>query len=393
MRTIHPPAGLRAAALFLALASAALGAGSPELVVPRTKTTQIVLRSLDFKERNYFLTPNLVRTSDREILITIKRGSSHGWEESADAELIRFDTRDNRVLEQRTIGRVPGRKFQLTLGTFFGDGTLAMFTDFQHTGDDGRHYRNGMRVARSRDRGATFGPWEELGLVDGVEYGYPFDFIVEGGTAYMLAMTFGYRPGGRWSVDALRSDDHGRSWRFARNLSAEFGGFRINESGFARYRDGFVVATRGYDRTIRLQRTDGAFALQKQANLVETCPFVRDYIGWPRVFQRDGRYYLLGRNWTEPPAKRLADRPANFPGIPDNQQVCLLRFDPETLVVDRVVVLDNENGQMAVTDGYYAVPYWQEHDGRTWFNAIIYRAIGLSHPDIVRLQFDWEELK
>ncbi len=161
----------------------------------------MLLRSSDFKERNYFFTPNLVRTSDREILITIKRGTSHGWEQEADAEMLRFDTVANRILEQRTIGHVPGRKFQLTLGTFFGDGSLGMFTDFQHTGDDGRHYRNGMRVARSADRGATFGPWRELGLVDGVEYGYPFDFIVEGGTAYMLAMTFGYRPGGRWSVD------------------------------------------------------------------------------------------------------------------------------------------------------------------------------------------------
>ena len=384
---------MRILMLLLLTALRVEAAGAPELLVPRVKTTQVILRSSDFKERNYFLTPNLVRTSEREILITIKRGTSHGWEESADAEMIRFDTVDNRVVEMRTIGHVPGRKFQLTLGTFFGDGTLAMFTDFQHTGDDGRHYRNGMRVARSNDRGATFGPWEELGLVDGVEYGYPFDFMVEGSTAYMLAMTFGYRPGGRWSVDALRSTDDGRTWRLVRNLSAEFGGFRINESGFARYGGGFIVATRGYDRAIRLQRTDGTFALRKQVNLVETCPLVRDYIGWPRVFQRDGRYYLLGRNWTEPPAKRIVDRPANFPGIPDNQQVCLLRFDPESLVVDRVVVLDNEGGQMAVTDGYYAVPYWQERDGRTRFNAIIYRAIGLAHPDIVRLEFDWDEVK
>ena len=383
---------LRLPLVFLAGATA-LSAAVPELFVPRTKTTQVLLRSSDFKERNYFLTPNLVRSGEREILITIKRGTSHGWEQEADAEMIRFDTVTNRILETRTIGHVPGRKFQLTLGTFFGDGALGMFTDFQHTGDDGRHYRNGMRVARSTDRGATFGPWRELGLIDGVEYGYPFDFIVEGHTAYMLAMTFGYRPGGRWSVDALKSTDHGVTWRFVRNLSAEFGGFRINESGFVRYDGGFLIATRGYDKAIRLQRTDGEFRLQQQVNLTETCPLVRDYIGWPRVFQRDGRCYLLGRNWTEPPAKKIENRPANFPGIPDNQQVCLLRFDPATLVVDRVSVLDNEGGQMAVTDGYYAVPYWQERAGKSMFNTIIYRAIGLNHPDIVRLEFDWEEVR
>jgi hypothetical protein len=371
----------------------ALSAAAAELVVPRTRTTQVLLRSDEFKERNYFLTPNLVRSSEREILITIKRGTSHGWEKEADAEMIRFDTVENKIVEQRTIGHVPGRKFQLTLGTFFGDGSLGMFTDFQHTGDDGRHYRNGMRVARSTDRGASFGPWQELGLIDGVEYGYPFDFIVEGSTAYMLAMTFGYRPGGRWSVDALKSADHGRTWQFVRNLSSEFGGFRMNESGFVRHGSGFIVATRGYDRTIRLQRTDGEFRLQQQVNLTEACELVHDYIGWPRVFQRDGRYYLLGRNWTEPQAKKIAERPPEFPGIPDNQQVCLLRFDPQTLSVDRVVVLDNEGGQMAVTDGYYAVPYWQQRDGRLRFNTIIYRAIGLKHPDIVRLEFDWDEVR
>jgi hypothetical protein len=70
-----------------------------------------------------------------------------------------------------------------------------------------------------------------------------------------------------------------------------------------------------------------------------------------------------------------------------------LRFDPQTLSVDRVVVLDNEGGQMAVTDGYYAVPYWQQRDGRLRFNTIIYRAIGLKHPDIVRLEFDWDEVR
>ena len=55
--------------------------------------------------------------------------------------------------------------------------------------------------------------------------------------------------------------------------------------------------------------------------------------------------------------------------------------------------LDNENGHMPVVDGYYGVPYWQERDGRVWFNTIIYRAIGLTQPDIVRLEFDWAEVR
>ena len=82
-----------------------------------------------------------------------------------------------------------------------------------------------------------------------------------------------------------------------------------------------------------------------------------------------------------------------FPAFPDNQQICLLRFNPATLEVERVVSLDNENGHMPVVDGYYGVPYWQERDGRVWFNTIIYRAIGLTQPDIVRLEFDWAEVR
>lgn len=112
-------------------------AADAELVVPRYKATQILLRPSDHAEKNYYLTPNLVRMSEREILITFKRGASHGWEAEADAEMIRFDPVENRVIEQRTIGHVPGRKFQLTMGTLFGDGSLAMYADFQHTGETG----------------------------------------------------------------------------------------------------------------------------------------------------------------------------------------------------------------------------------------------------------------
>ncbi|MSU72692.1 MAG: hypothetical protein EXS43_10170 [Opitutus sp.] len=379
-------------ALAIACASPARAAET-ELFVPRFKTAQVLLTPADHAEQNYYLTPNLVRVSDREVLITFKRGSSHGWEAEADAGLLRFDTVANRVVEDRTIGHLAGRKFQLTMGTIFGDGALGMFTDLQTTGDDGRHYRAGMRSAFSSDRGATFGPWQELGQINGVEYGYPFDFIVEGNTAYMLAMVFGYRPGARWSVDVLKSTDHGRSWGFIRNLKQEFGGFPINESGFVRHGAGFIVATRGYDHAVRLQHTDGEFRLQRQVDLTQTCAYVKDSIGWPRLFTRDGRYYLLGRNWTETPATKLEMRPAGFPGIPDNQQLCLLRFDPDTLAVERVVVLDNDGGHLPVIDGYYGVPYWQEREGRVWFDTITYRAIGLNQPSLVRLEFDWNEVR
>ena len=87
---------------------------------------------------------------------------------------------------------------------------------------------------------------EPLGPINGVLYGYPLDFITEGRTTWQVIMAFGYHlPGGRWSVDAVRTDDAGRSWSFVRNLTEEFGGIRANESGFVRHGDGFIVTTRG----------------------------------------------------------------------------------------------------------------------------------------------------
>jgi hypothetical protein len=46
-----------------------------------------------------------------------------------------------------------------------------------------------------------------------------------------------------------------------------------------------------------------------------------------------------------------------------------------------------------LTDGYYAVPYWQEHGRKTYFNVITYKALGGAPPDIVRLEYDWDEVR
>lgn len=46
-----------------------------------------------------------------------------------------------------------------------------------------------------------------------------------------------------------------------------------------------------------------------------------------------------------------------------------------------------------VTDGYYAAPWWQAQDGRTSFNIVTYKGIAKRSPDVVRLEFDWEEVR
>ncbi|HRE84409.1 MAG TPA: hypothetical protein PLN52_25430, partial [Opitutaceae bacterium] len=100
-------------------------------------------------------------------------------------------------------------------------------------------------------------------------------------------------------VSVLRSDDSGRNWSLVRNLSREFGDLPINESSFVRYADGFLVITRGYDNRARLHSTDNDFRVRQQLDLTETYGFIESYVGRPRLFMRDGAFYLIGRNWTQ----------------------------------------------------------------------------------------------
>jgi len=193
-------------------------------------------------------------------------------------------------------------------------------------------------------------------------------------------MAFGYRPGGRWSVDVIKSTDNGQSWAFVRNLTEEFGGNPINESAFLPWKDGFLVTTRAYGDKERIYRTDRDFRKLAEADLSAANPFMESHLGRPRLFARDGNVYLLGRNsrTTQPQGKKM--------------ELGLFKIDPATLRVVRWAVLDNVE-RANVTDGYYAMPYFQEHDGKTWLNLIDYRGLDGAHPDIVRHEFDWEEIR
>lgn len=68
----------------------------------------------------------------------------------------------------------------------------------------------------------------------------------------------------------------------------------------------------------------------------------------------------------------------------------LIRFNPESLKVERQFVLDNiEQGK--VTDGYYPFPILVEAGDRVLLNVFDYRALQGNSPDIIRFQFDSAE--
>jgi hypothetical protein len=405
---------------FLAsvLVAAGLAARLPavERIIPYYKHSQTLVASSGLDGKTYLMVPFLLPVDASTLLVGYKRGYAHLTDREADIEVLRLNPRTERIIDRSTL-RHPGRNFQNAEFARFANGEIACYIDVQAPGPAGtasagaatdvkvtRTARTGLVEFRSADGGRTWQDRGRLGPVDGVEYGYAFEALTEGATTWMLVMTFANLPGGKsfypprpyaGSVDVIRTTDNGRTWRRVRNLTAELGNAPINESSLARSGDGFVVAARGYDNRQWLCLTDREFRLQRKADLTATHDFIRSYVGRPRILVRDGRYYVVGRNWDKEPLDRgsilgpqaTTRRPDATP-----MKLSLFRFDPATLAVDRHVILDNAEEENVI-DGYYAAPYWQEREGRTYFNAIIYKRVLGRNPDLVRLEFDWEEIR
>src|SRR5690606_7127828 len=135
-----------------------------------------------------------------------------------------------------------------------------------------------MRWAKAPAGGQEYGKPAVFPTVDGVQYGYPFEGITVDGTTYLLVMTFGYLEGGRWSVDVLAPDDSGTTWRRIANLSERLDVPGFNEGTLLPWKDGFLIASRSYDRHARLHEVDSEFNVRKQVDLTETSPWVNAYI-------------------------------------------------------------------------------------------------------------------
>jgi hypothetical protein len=366
------------------LTTPALGSEATVVVAPRLSEQVLVSAATQPAAYRYAAFPTLLRTGPDEVWLAYKAGRSHATDVGAAIEVVRHTLSTGQTALIQRLPAPEPKLYQMGELARMPDGTVLLAIDVQEVGWDGRHYRAGAEVFRwDQDRKQFAGP-TPLGPVDGVLYGYPLEFVTEGHTAWQLIMAFGYhQPAGRWSVDVLRSDDSGGAWRRVRNLTEEFGGIRANESGFIRHGDGFIVATRGYDGIARLHRTDGDFRVLRQIELSGKHSFINNIIGRPRLFVRDGGGYVLGRNWT---------RAKGSGTTASAMQLSLIRFDPVTLAVTGCTVLDNaDHGN--VTDGYYAVSTFTREGATTRFHVFTYKALDRKPPEIVRFDYQWEDVK
>lgn len=375
-------------------------ASVPERVLHH-RSERVLVPSLPAMKDNYLCFPAVLDLGD-EVLVSFKRGHRHGGDTEAVLDMVRIDGKNRELGAWRTIAAVNDEIMQMGEWVQFPNGDIANYIDAQVLDANGRNQRTGLVGVRSLDGGRTFGPIERVGVVDGVEYGYPFSFVVEGSTTWMLVMNFSNLAGGYQTfpprphagpVSVIRSDDNGRSWQFVRNLTREFGDIPINESFFVRHRDGFLVVTRGYDNRARLHLTDGDLKVRKQVDLTETYPFIESYVGRPRLFVRDGAYYLIGRNWNQPTTVRTGPLGSDgVPTFPAAMKMCLFRLDPDDLAVRSYAVLDNRD-EANVTDAYYPAPYFREVNGHTRLYVVDYKAVNRQPPQIVEFEYLWEEVR
>lgn len=360
--------------------------------VPSFRSEQVLLDSQQFAaagEMAYAAFPDLVRLSPQQVLISYKRGRSHASDPGAVLEVLTLNAESHQVSARRVIGSDPQQIYQMGEWIEFPDGSLATMVDLQHVVEErGRRQnrRTGIVCSYTRDAGQSFTPMQSWGPVDGVNYGYVFDSVINENCVYLLAMSFPELNSGSMvnaqgekiygEVSALSSCDQGKTWQHVRNLSQEFGGLKLNESTLVADGAGFIVVTRGYDDQARIHRVDRQFQLLSERNLTSDCSLIESHLGRPRLFFHDGNLYLLGRNWRS-----------------RQMELILLRLNQNTLAVERFIRLDPVRNAK-IQDGYYAVPYFQADDGGLKFNVVTYRRpVGQSGSDLLRLEYRWDELR
>lgn len=362
------------------------------LLRPSVREERMLCRSAADDFKSYYAFPSLCRADADTVRIVYKRGEKHWGDRASSLEQLCWSIPAQRTARVETIYQEEGLTPQMGEIVRMPSGDFCVYIDLQKAGTN---QRVGMHVLRGNAAQAGYASSEPLGLVDGVEYGYAFDQCEKDGTVYLLAMTFPELAGDfARSVHVLRSEDSGRHWHFAADLTERFG-FPFNESAILPCEGGFYVFTRGEVGRDE-PRPDGDYPSGQHLVVLDDDLQVlrmRDYrattdfftlTGRPRLFWYDGGLYLLTRQ---------------SPGQPDARIMTLdlFRLDPETLDILARIRLDEPRspGQ----DGHYGVAYLDESGATPFLCVVTYvtcppmAAWDAPRPcDLIQLRFDMRAL-
>ncbi len=252
-------------------------AGEVSTSVAKPLAVEIIAASAETPDRLYLAFPAVVDLG-AEVLVSFKRGRLHAGDLDARLEWLCYDKKSGRTLPQGTLAAIEGEIMQMGEWVRFPNGDIANYVDAQKP----KSLRTGLAVVRSTDSGRTFGQnrtrgaggrrgvWlrVRLDLAQRIHLDAGDDLCQLARRQVGLSIR---QPTG--SVDVIRSDDNGHTWRFVRSLTHELGTVPINESAFIPHGEGFLIASRGYDGRQWLFRTDADFKVVAKTDLRGAHPF------------------------------------------------------------------------------------------------------------------------
>lgn len=349
------------------------------------------------KYTRYYAFPAILHRDRNTLLVVYKDGVSHGWDPAnTDVRLsqLMFDVPSQCIVHRQTLWE--DKNFIPQMGEYaqMPNGDICVYVDMQSRTE--RSKRTGMEMRRSVDGGNTYGPSQKVGIIDGVEYGYPLNFCERNGLVYMLAMTFPYLNGSKndRQVHVVSSDNNGFNWRFEANLTESLK-LRFNESTLVATKEGFVLFTRGEsarhggnasddaDSPACLVMLDKSFKLLRMRDCRATrCDFSQ--VGRPRLYQYNGKLLLITRQFIHTnEGMRMA--------------LDLFIFDPDSFEILARFRLDDPVAD--TQDGHYANLYLDETGQKRMLRVIDYETCPtpadpsiVRKPDIVQYSFCVDEL-
>ncbi len=353
----------------------------------------------------YSAFPTLLHLSDEEVMVVFKRGIGHAYNEGHDDIMI-YNPKTEEIVSHESFYNVEGENPQNPELAKMPNGDIVAFLDRQTatanlTSIGVKKYR----LKYDAETGTYADEWvfdpgntedeptnnDEFALLqdtDGVQYFSTFDDAVVGDTIYELAITGGSHANtlagydkynnGDTAVHVIKSTDNGYTWEHVMNVT-EACGMSINESSLEPLDDGgFFFVCRGYDLKTTVFTTDADFNITNKSVVSNEYSCIQ-YIGRPKIFKKDGEYYLVCRNVRS--------------GA--NEELALYRFDVENLAPETYVVIEEPmtTASSLGGHGHYTEPFFVEKDGVEYLNLINYTNAYTCNPDIVRYELKWDEIK